>query len=182
MAAAKRAGRPTLYTEELALDICARIASGETLIEICDEYGYPEERTVRGWDIANVEGFSTLYARARALQIEHEIDENKVISNRPEIGIVTVTKEIRGKDGEVQTLTETREGDMLGHRQLKIRTREYRIEKLAANKYGPRAAVELSGPRGGPIETKSTSIVGEMTPQQAAEAYADSLRGDVEKP
>jgi len=49
--------------------------------------------------------------------------------------------------------------------------------KAAAPYIHPRlASIEHSGPNGGPIETESTSVTAEMTPQQAAEAYA-RLRG-----
>lgn len=42
-------GRPSDYTPELAAEICARLAEGEPLAEICREGGMPHPSTVRRW-------------------------------------------------------------------------------------------------------------------------------------
>lgn len=39
-------GRPTIYSEELALAICTRIAGGETLRSICEDAGMPDKSTI----------------------------------------------------------------------------------------------------------------------------------------
>lgn len=61
-------GRPTLYSEEIAAEICERLAAGESLIGICRDAHLPNEPTVRRWAIEDREGFSARYAQARALQ------------------------------------------------------------------------------------------------------------------
>lgn len=68
-------GRPTLYTDEIAKEICDRLAAGESLRAMCSEDDrLPHESTVRRWDVEDVEGFSTRYARARAFQADHYAD------------------------------------------------------------------------------------------------------------
>ena len=67
VAGARPPGRPSLYTDDLAAEICERIADGETLTAICQEPDKPNRRTVRRWMLDN-EPFRLAYARAR---IEH---------------------------------------------------------------------------------------------------------------
>lgn len=145
----KPRGRPTTYTDEIALDICSRIAAGETLIEVCAQPGYPGETTVRGWDLSDGSGlakdkpwfgFSAMYTRARLMQIEHEVDEIRIISNTPLIGEVKTKKQVPGKDGTLVEVIEVRTEDMLGHRKLQIDARKWRASKIAAHKYGDRGA------------------------------------------
>jgi hypothetical protein len=58
-------GRPTKYTPELADEICRRIASGETLVSICQDEHMPNKDTIRQWRIDDRGDFSVRYARAR---------------------------------------------------------------------------------------------------------------------
>jgi hypothetical protein len=61
------AGRPSIYTQELADEICRRLADGETLRAICRDDHMPGDRTVREWALDNLNGFSTQYERARLI-------------------------------------------------------------------------------------------------------------------
>lgn len=58
-------GRPSLYTPEIAERICAELASGKSLRQVCRADDMPAESTVRLWDDEDREGFSAHYARAR---------------------------------------------------------------------------------------------------------------------
>jgi hypothetical protein len=69
-------GRPTDYTDELATEICARIASGESLRSICREDGKPVISTVMLWLVCGKHPqFSEQYAEARRIQAETLADE-----------------------------------------------------------------------------------------------------------
>ena len=75
-------GRPTIYTEELAQDICRRISQGDGLRKICrdlKELGTEIAiSTITGWHVENKDGFSERYTRAcqaRALIWAEEIVE-----------------------------------------------------------------------------------------------------------
>lgn len=57
-------GRPSLYTPELAAEICARMSKGETLTEICRDEHMPATRTVSGWKVPYPE-FAADFGRAR---------------------------------------------------------------------------------------------------------------------
>ena len=132
-------GRVSTYTEELGFAICSRIAAGETLIEICEDPDMPAEVTVRGWDLKDrmaggqYNGFASLYARSRLMQIEHEVDEIKTISNRTQIGEITTVTD--GPDG---TTTKVQREDMIAHRRLQIDARKWRASKIAWRDYGER--------------------------------------------
>ena len=41
----KKNGRPSLYTDKLAAEICIRLATGESLVQICKEDAMP----AMGW-------------------------------------------------------------------------------------------------------------------------------------
>ncbi len=57
-------GRPSLYSEEVAAAICARLANGEPLTQICRDDNMPAVRTVSDWKTAHKE-FSAAFACAR---------------------------------------------------------------------------------------------------------------------
>lgn len=57
-------GRPTIYSEVLAEDICTRISNGDTLTGMCLEPGMPERNTVYGW-LETKPDFSYAFNRAR---------------------------------------------------------------------------------------------------------------------
>ena len=56
--------RPSKYSDELALEICTRLAEGESLKKICSDEGMPHRTTVNAWR-RDHPGFSAMFARAR---------------------------------------------------------------------------------------------------------------------
>ena len=57
---------PKRYTPELAARICAELASGRKLKEICAEEGMPKPATVLSWVQVNRDGFAARYRDVRA--------------------------------------------------------------------------------------------------------------------
>jgi hypothetical protein len=76
-------GRPSSFSQKVADEICERIISGETLIEICEDEKMPTRRDTYRWMEDHPE-FRTQCARARehlADLFEHQIrDEIKHIN------------------------------------------------------------------------------------------------------
>ena len=68
-------GIPSVYTPELAEEICARLSAGESLKSICRDPGMPPFSTVQGWARTNHCGFTALYNCARELQAQTFADE-----------------------------------------------------------------------------------------------------------
>lgn len=57
-------GRPTTYTDEVAAEIVSRLSNGEPMAVICRDDGFPTDRTVRNWILAD-EAFASAIAGAR---------------------------------------------------------------------------------------------------------------------
>jgi hypothetical protein len=60
-------GRPSVYTAEIAAEICVRLACGESLRAICHDETMPGQMTIYRWLSENCGGFREQYARARAI-------------------------------------------------------------------------------------------------------------------
>jgi hypothetical protein len=106
-------GRPSSYTDEIADEICERLAEGESLRAICKSDGMPRMSSVFRWlaDEAN-ERFREQYARAREEQAEALADE-----------IVTIA------DGETPNADSARD-------RLRVDARKWVAAKLKPKKYG----------------------------------------------
>jgi hypothetical protein len=68
-------GRPSIYSDGLAAEICERLASGESLNAICADPCMPTRQAVHEWVADNRAGFGDKYARARTAQADHYADE-----------------------------------------------------------------------------------------------------------
>ncbi len=62
-------GRPTIFSEEIATQVCTRIASGETVANICERDGMPTRDTFYRWK-REKPGFSDKVTRAREERLE----------------------------------------------------------------------------------------------------------------
>ena len=75
---AKTGGRPSKYTQDLADEICIRLATGESLRSICKDDHIPHIATIMTWVFKNVKGtesFHEQYETARKMQAENLTDE-----------------------------------------------------------------------------------------------------------
>lgn len=79
-ASSPRPGRPSLYSEDLALEILSRMAAGEMVAEICEDPGMPGTSTLHRWREAN-EWFRDAYMRAREEQA-HAVAETGYLRAR----------------------------------------------------------------------------------------------------
>lgn len=75
-----KGGRPTLYSLEIALEICDRIADGESLVKICSDPKMPKKTAVYEWLLRHKE-FADIYARAREDQADTLADEIHAIAD-----------------------------------------------------------------------------------------------------
>jgi hypothetical protein len=66
-------GRPSLFTAELAADICERISLGESLRSITRDPKMPAETTILRW-LSQDEDFQGQYSRAREAQADTMFD------------------------------------------------------------------------------------------------------------
>lgn len=119
--------RPSDYTEEIALDICVRLANGESLSRICDKESSPHVSTIYRWLNSKPE-FRDMYARAREDQADTLADEIIAISDEQ--------REAVTRDGTIYDPEVNRD-------RLRIDTRKWVAAKLKPRKYGDK--LELAG-------------------------------------
>lgn len=128
-------GRPSLYTKKLAAEICARVARGEFLSDICRDEKMPVAWTVHSWVVddrkekkgdASEFGFSQLYARAQDEDCDRRLKEIEEIADRPVEFSQTVVRSIGGELGKPgKMIKEVRKGDSVEHRRLQISTKQW---------------------------------------------------------
>jgi hypothetical protein len=161
MAEGKR-GRPTLYTVELAQEICDRLSAGEPLAWICEAEHMPSVRTVSDWKQAH-DDFSANFARARDEGFDAIAANVKRTAETPMMGERVEIE--RDKDGNERVIKRVRE-DMTAHRRLIVETNLKLLAKWDPRRYGERTQTELTGPNGGPLQTESTIDMSNLTPEQ----------------
>lgn len=147
-------GRPPKINEAIVVEICDRLARGESLRGICADAHIPDTSTIRRWlaheDAKNMPPvyaeFRAQYARAREDQADALADE-----------ILDEARAVTEKTANAKRVL--------------IDALKWRAGKLKPKVYGNKVDHEISGPEGGPIQT----ITARMSPEQAARIYKASM-------
>lgn len=135
-------GRPPMYTEAIAEEICQRLAEGEPLRVICRDAHMPSWRAVYYW-MRERPDFAERVAEARRMGYDAIAEEALEIADTPVMG-----EEIE-EDGKK---VKRRRTEMLGHRKLQVWTRLQLLARWYPTKYGERTAMEVTGAAGGPVQ------------------------------
>jgi hypothetical protein len=122
-------GRPSIYSEKLANEICSRLAVGESLRRICMDDGMPCLASVMDW-LTKKPDFLEQYARAREIQAETQFDEIiDIVDQPPELSYVT------DKNGE---LIEVKfDATYVAWMKLRVDTRKWTAARMS-RKYNER--------------------------------------------
>ena len=132
------AGRPTTYTDDIATEICARIAEGESLRSICQDDHTPAMSSVMLWLIdGKHQSFSEQYAEARRIQAETLADELFDIADD---GSNDWMKR-HDKDGDESYVLN---GEHVQRSRLRLDTRKWYLSKVLP-KFADKQQVEHSG-------------------------------------
>lgn len=134
----KKVGRPSSYTPWKAKAICIRLMMGESLRSICARKRYPTKMSVLRWLQCN-DGFRSQYTKAREIQQEHYLDEMFEIADDASNDYMERT----GKGGECAGYQMN--GEYVQRSRLRIDTRKWVMERMAAKKYGNKQQIEHSG-------------------------------------
>ncbi len=129
--------KPMPYDEEIALEVCERIAQGEGLEGICEDPRLPCETTVRKW-MAKESSFAVAYARAREQQMEKWADDVIRIADDASGDYVDRI----GKDGAVERVVDP---ETVQRSKLRIDTRMRLMSKFAAKRFGDKLDLTLTG-------------------------------------
>lgn len=127
-----------MYSKELGEAICSLLSEGNSLRAVCRMLGL-HESSVRYWELGNDE-FAAQTARARKLGCDALADQTLEIADGKSPVVVDTP------DGPAE-MPPDRDRD-----RLRVDTRLRLIGKWHQHKYGDRAAVELTGKDGGPIQ------------------------------
>jgi hypothetical protein len=134
-----RSGRPSLYTEEIAAEVCLRLREGETLREICRSDHVPNDRTVRGWAAENVENFFPRYVQARTMGYAARADLLREWAVTPQR---SVERTITHPDGSVETFYGR---DNVERARLAVDTEKWLLSKLDPTVYGDKQTLAHEG-------------------------------------
>ena len=119
-------GRPSEYDPQIALEICERLAMGQSLRTICEsDDRFPAVSTVCLWNIDNRCGFSEQYARSRRSQAELLADEIFTIADDGSNDTYT------DEDGNTRT-----NQDVINRSRLRVDTRKWYLSKVLPKIYG----------------------------------------------
>jgi hypothetical protein len=132
-AAAK--GRPSKFTAALAVRICERLATGETLRAICRDDDKPSAPTVCRWALAPP--FSEQYARAREIGYTLMADE-----------IIDISDESQGDTYKDSNGVMRTDQEVVGRARLRVDTRKWILSKCLPKIYGDKQQLEVSGSLG----------------------------------
>lgn len=140
-------GRPTSYTVEVAAEICARLAEGKSLREVCRADDMPAESTVRLWALEDREGFSAQYARAREIGYQSMADELMEIADDGRNDW-----QLRmGEDGEGIPVLNS---EHVQRSRLRVDTRKWMLSKVLPKLYGDKVEHKVGGDAENPIITE----------------------------
>lgn len=143
----RKQGRPSAFTPEIGLEICKRIASGESLNKICKDKHLPSRDTVVNWALGytdrdddgkvknpDIRCFSDNYARARVVQATLLADE-----------IFEIT------DDNSRDFIEDEKGrmvpnwDNVARARLKVDTRKWYLSKVLPKIFGDKLDLTSGG-------------------------------------
>ena len=141
------AGRPSIYTDELAALICEQIADGKSLRSICDAEGMPNRGTVFRWLAQSEAGdkiFSNQYAHARQVQADVLFEEILEIADE-EVTMIKRSKHHPGTEDGDADVEVVFDPTAVQRNRLRVDSRKWMAGKLRPKVYGEKIQTEHSG-------------------------------------
>lgn len=143
-------GRPSIYTEEIATEICERIANGESLRIICKEENMPSRKTVHLWLLdKDKETFLHQYEIACNIRAENMFDELEEIADNG----INDWSEREYDNGNTSIILN---GEAVARSRLRVDTRKWYLSKVLPKKFGDKLDVTSDNQ---PINKISIEIV-----------------------
>ena len=150
---------PYKYDRESAIaTVLEELASGRSLIAICQSEGRPSFTTFMRWLAEQGEAGDLLrdqYARAREAQAEFMAEEILAIADE-ECTMVKADKHgSRDDDGDGHTEV-VFDATAVQRNRLRVDSRKWLLSKMVPKKYGDKVTQEHTGANGGAIQVAST--------------------------
>lgn len=121
----KKVGRPTIFSEELALAICTRLWEGESVLQICKDPEMPARATIFRW-LNESNSFKDMYREAREGFMDYHHDYMIDIADDG-------TNDWYERNGYLCVNNEA-----VNRSKLRVNTRQWIVERGAPRKYGPK--------------------------------------------
>lgn len=133
------------WTADIEDEILARIAKGQSVVDICEDDWLPSQSTLYK-RLSNDPAFAERYARAREVQADTLFDEILQIADDGRNDWM----ERRGEDskGYVEN------GEALRRSEIRINARKWMAGKLRPKVYGDRSVIEGPGANGEHLVTR----------------------------
>ena len=161
---ANKGGRPSTYTEEVAVKILTRMMSGESLRNICADAKMPARSTVHLWIAKNEgaepdgqggikpgTGFSDRYARAREVRADDMFDEMLEIADDDKRDWEPVRDKESGDIVDIKV-----DGEHIQRARLRVDTRKWQLSKMDPRKYGEK--LDLGSDPERPLQHQHTIV------------------------
>lgn len=146
-----KAGRPSIYSQELADKICELMVEGHDMQAICEMEGMPSRATVWRWQTSRPE-FDAQCARAREALADFELYRLKQLAESCNEENVNATR-------------------------VKLNHFQWRLMKIAPRLYGDRTRTEVTGDNGGPIKVESKQTI---DPRDLDESQREALEAVIQ--
>lgn len=131
-------GRPSVYSDELAAEVCSRIASGESLRKICKDDHMPTISSIMLWLCdGKHKHFSEQYAEARRVQAEVLADELMEIADDGRNDFMEQSDDGGGVAYKLN-------GEHIQRSRLRVDTRKWYLSKVLP-RFADKQQIEHSG-------------------------------------
>lgn len=128
-------GPPSSYTEEVGIEICRRMAEGESASQVCRDPAMPHFSTIKRW-LNDIPEFREMYTQARQDLLEYWADEIIDISDDGSNDWVK-------RESEAGRVDIVLDKEHIMRSRLRTDNRKWLMSKLAPKKYGDK--LELAG-------------------------------------
>lgn len=139
---AKKTGRPTTYTPEIADIICSRLAEGESMRTISGSKDMPALSTMFLW-LRKHEEFSEQYAKAK--EESHSALFEEILDIADDGTNDWMLTNAEDNEGWKQN------GESIQRSRLRVDARKWALSKIMPKKYGDKIQQEVSGTDGAPL-------------------------------
>lgn len=174
---ARRVGRPSDYSPDLADKICASVASGSSLRKVCRQAWAPHHKTIFRW-FRKYPEFLRMYETATEIRSDYFAEDMIDISDDDEDDIGF--KESEDKDGKgAKPFIKI---DNIHRARLRIQTRQWICERMKPRKYGSFQRQEITGKDGSPLGMSLREITDDQLQKRIEDLNAKLGYGPKETP
>lgn len=131
-----KVGAPSTYTEDIAVELCAHIAEGMTLRQVCRLETMPNAQTVYDW-LSKHREFSDLFARASQIKLMGLADD--ILDIADDSRNDWIERELKGGSSVLVP-----DNEVVNRSRLRVETRRWLLAKLMPKVYGEKVTLDIN--------------------------------------